>query len=106
MTLELKKADRLIFSTYMQLKVSYKYFKFYLDYLSAYDTRHYYETCTGVQSPDHILIHCRYFRAKQQTLREKLGQKISVNLRTLLTTKKEIKQTLLYLKTIRIAIRR
>ena len=106
MTLELKKADRLTFSTYMQLKIGHKYFKSYLYHLLAYDTRHCHGTYTGVQSPDHILMHCRHFRAKQQALREELGQKMLVNLRTLLTTKEGIKQTLLYLRTTRIATRR
>ena len=49
----------------MQLKMRYKYLKSYLYYLLTYDTRHYYKTCIEVQLPNHILMHCRHFRAKQ-----------------------------------------
>ena len=51
-------------------------------------------------------MHYRHFRAKQQILRKELYQKMLVNLRTLLTIKEKIKQTLLYLKTIRTVTRR
>ena len=90
----------------MQLKIRHKYFKSYLYYLLAYDTRYCHKTCTEVQSPDYILMHCRHFRAKQQAIKKDLDQKMLVNLRTLLTIKEKIKQTLLYLKTIRIVTKR
>lgn len=61
----LTKADKLTFATFMQLKLGHGYFKSYLARLPQHESRYCHGTCRGVQTPDHLLLRCKHFEAKQ-----------------------------------------
>ena len=111
---ELKQADRLIFSTFTQIKLGHEYFKSYLERLSAYKDN-LCHICKVKQTLKHILISCKQYKAEQKklkntVLRQKAKPETEVNselsLKRLLCTGKEIKTTLAFLKETKIATRK
>ena len=65
---ELKQADRLIFLTFTQIKLEHKYFKSYLEKLSAYKDN-LCHICKVKQTLKHILISCKQYKAEQKKLK-------------------------------------
>jgi len=68
---ELQKIDRLIFSTFIQLKMRHDYFKSYLHRMSQNDSNKCYEICIEIQTSKHLLLNCKHYRTKQRKLKEK-----------------------------------
>ena len=65
---ELKQADRLIFSTFTQIKLEHEYFKSYLKRLSAYKDN-LCHICKVKQTSEHILISYKQYKAEQKSLK-------------------------------------
>ena len=111
---ELKQAKRLIFSIFTQIQLEHEYFKFYLKRLSAYDSN-LYNMCKIKQTPEHILLSCRIYKAEQKALKKTVLQTKSrteseqnseLSLKRLLCKEEEIKNTLTYLNQTKIATRK
>ena len=62
-----------MFSTYTQIKLGHGYFKLYLERLPAYDTN-LCNVCKVKQTPEHILLNCRIYKAEQKTLKNAVLQ--------------------------------
>ena len=102
---ELKQAKRLMFSTYTQIKLGHEYFKSYLKRLPAYDTN-LCNVCKVKQTPEHILLNCRIYKAEQKTLKNAVLQSkpksgsesnSELSLKRLLCTGEGIRNTLAFL---------
>ena len=115
---ELKQADRLIFTTFTQIKLGHGYFKSYLVRLPAYENN-LYHICKVKQTPEHILMSCKQYRAEQKTLKNAVlksktgpgpgtgpGSNNELSPKRLLCTREGIKATLAFLKETRIATRK
>ena len=111
---ELKQADRLTFSTFSQIKLRHRYFKSYLERLSAYEDN-LCHICKVKQTLKHFLISCKQYKAEQKklkntVLRQKAKPETEANselsLKRLLCTEKEIKATLVFLTETKIATRK
>ena len=111
---ELKQAERLIFSTFMQIKLGHGYFKSYLERLPTYEDN-LCNICKVRQTPEHILISCKQYKAEQKTLKNtvlktKSGPNTEANreisLKRLLCTGEGIKATLAFLRETKMATRR
>ena len=70
---ELKQAKRLMFSIFTQIKLEHDYFKSYLKRLSAYDSN-LCNVCKVKQTPEHILLSCRIYKAEQKALKKAILQ--------------------------------
>jgi len=103
---ELRKIDRLTFSTFIQLKIEHDYFKSYLHQLSEDNSNKCYGICNARQTLEHLLLNCRHYRAEQIKLKEKAQLKNTDTILTLFITKIERIATLEYLKNTRIATRK
>jgi hypothetical protein len=103
---ELRKIDRLTFSTFIQLKMKHDYFKSYLHRLSENNSNKCYEICNARQTSKHLLLNCRHYRAEQIKLKEKAQLKNTDTILTLFIIKIERIATLEYLKNTRIATRK
>ncbi len=103
---ELRKIDRLTFSTFIQLKMRHDYFKSYLHRLSENNSNKCYEICNARQTSKHLLLNCRHYRAEQIKLKEKAQLKNTDTILTLFIIKIERIATLEYLKNTRIATRK
>ena len=103
---KLRKIDRLTFSTFIQLKMGHGYFKSYLQRLSEDNSNKCYGICKARQTPEHLLLNCRHYRAEQIKLREKAQLKNTDIIMTLFITKIGRIATLEYLKNTRIATRK
>ena len=95
---KLRKIDRLTFSTFIQLKMKHDYFKSYLHRLSENNSNKCYEICKARQTPKHLLLNCRHYRAEQRKLKEKAQLKNTDIILTLFIIKIERIATLKYLK--------
>ncbi len=103
---ELRKIDRLTFSTFIQLKMEHGYFKSYLHRLSENNSNKCYEICNARQTSKHLLLNCRHYRAEQIKLKKKAQLKNTDTILTLFIIKIERIATLEYLKNTRIATRK
>ncbi len=103
---ELRKIDKLTFSTFIQLKMRHNYFKSYLHRLSENKLNKCYEICNARQTLKHLLLNCRHYRAEQIKLKEKAQLKNTDTILTLFIIKIERIATLEYLKNTRIATRK
>ncbi len=103
---ELRKIDRLTFSTFIQLKMRHDYFKSYLHRLSENNSNKCYEICNARQTSKHLLLNCRHYRAEQIKLKEKAQLKNTDIILTLFVIKIGRIATLEYLKNTRIATRK
>jgi len=98
------KIDKLIFSTFMQMKMGHGFFKSYLFRLPAYETNKCNGACREIQTPEHLLINCRHYFNERQLLIKNM--KIPVTLRTLFNTTEGIKNTMEFLKNTKICTRK
>ncbi len=103
---EMRKIDRLTFSTFIQLKMGHDYFESYLHQLSENNSNKCYEICNARQTSKHLLLNCRHYRAEQIKLKEKAQLKNTDTILTLFITKIGRIATLEYLKNTRIATRK
>jgi len=103
---ELQKIDRLIFSTFIQLKMKHDYFKSYLRWLSQNNSNKCYEICTASQTSEHLLLNWKHYKSEQIKLKEKAQLKNTDTILTLFIIKIDRIATLKYLKNTQIAIRR
>ncbi len=62
------KINRLMFSTFIQLKMKHNYFKNYLHWLSENNSNKCYEICKMRQTLKHLLLNCKHYRAEQLLL--------------------------------------
>ncbi len=58
---KLQKIDRLMFSTFIQLKMKHDYFKSYLHRLSENNLNKCYEICKMRQTSKHLLLNCAFY---------------------------------------------
>ena len=79
------KTSRIVWSTYIQLKLSHDYFKSYLKRLPDFDSDKCDCNNQNTESPAHLLLDCSKYQAARLKLRERL--KINLSLKNLLTTK-------------------
>ncbi len=103
---ELRKINRLTFSIFMQLKMKHDYFKSYLHRLSENNLNKCYEICNAKQTSKHLLLNCRYYRAKQRKLKKNAQLKNIDIILTLFIIKIERIVTLKYLKNTWITMRK
>ena len=103
-----------MFSTYTQIKLGHGYFKSYLKRLPAYDTN-LCNVCKVKQTPEHILLNCRIYKAEQKTLKNAVLQSkpksgsesnSELSLKRLLCTGEEIRNTLAFLDQTKSATRK
>ena len=94
-----------MFSTYTQIKLEYRYFKLYLKRLPAYNTN-LCNVCKVKQTPEHMLLNCRIYKAEQKTLKNAVLQlksksksksNLELSLKRLLCTEEGIRNTLAFL---------
>ncbi len=76
---KLQKINRLMFSTFIQLKMKHDYFKSYLHQLSENNSNKCYEICKARQMLKHLLLNCKHYKAKQLQLKAKAQFK-SINI--------------------------
>ncbi len=60
-----------MFSTFIQLKIRYDYFKSYLHRLSKNNLNKCYEICKARQTLKHLLLNCKHYKAEQLQLKAK-----------------------------------
>lgn len=80
------KTSRVVWSSYIQLKMGHGFFLSYLFRLPAYDSNKCDCDDLSVQSPAHILLDCEYY----DDFRENWRQKIDVTMSDLLCTKRGV----------------
>jgi len=103
---KLWKIDRLMFSTFIQLKMRHDYFKSYLHRLSENNSNKCYKICKARQTPKHLLLNCKHYRAEQLQLKAKAQFKNTNTILTLFIIKIERIAMLEYLKSTRIVTRK
>src|SRR4030095_1251827 len=79
------KTSRIVWSTYIQLKLGHGYFKSYLKRLPDFDSDKCDCNNQNTESPAHLLLECSKYQTARLKLRERL--KINLSLKNLLTTK-------------------
>jgi ribonuclease HI len=91
------KTSRIVWSSYMQLKLGHGYFKSYLNRLPDYNSDKC--DCDGnyIQSPAHLLLECSKYQAEQNKMKEKL-QISNLTLKLLLTAREGIQTIFDFLK--------
>jgi len=95
---ELRKIDRLTFSTFIQLKMKHNYFKSYLHQLSKNNSNKCYEISNASQTSKHLLLNCKHYRSKQIKFKKKTQLKNTNIILMLFIIKIERIVTLKYLK--------
>ena len=103
---EMRKINKLTFSTFIQLKMRHDYFKSYLHQLSENNLNKCYEICNARQTSKHLLLNCRHYRAEQIKLKKKAQLKNTDTILTLFIIKIERITSLKYLKNTWIATRK
>ena len=103
-----------MFSTYTQIKLEHEYFKSYLKRLPAYNTN-LCNVCKVKQTPEHILLNYRIYKAEQKTLKNAVlqlkpksesGSNSELSLKRLLCTGEGIRNTLAFLDQTKSATRK
>ena len=90
----------------MQLKFDHDYFNLYLKNLINYSKiNKCYERCHEVQSSNHLLINCNYFRNQQAVLIKNIKSHTQL-IKALFTTTKKLKHLIDFLKSINVITRR
>ena len=92
--------EKLIFSTFLQIKIEHDFFKYYLYRLIAYESNQCNENCNEIQKFEHLYLNCFYFSNKRKEMKKNM--KNSVIMRTLFNTLKDIKNVLIFMKNTRI----
>jgi len=95
---ELRKIDRLTFSTFIQLKMKHNYFKSCLHQLSKNNSNKCYEISNASQTSKHLLLNCKHYRSKQIKFKKKTQLKNTNIILMLFIIKIERIVTLKYLK--------
>jgi len=103
---KLRKINKLMFSTFIQLKIKHDYFKSYLHRLSENKSNKYYEICKARQTLKHLLLNCKHYRAEQLQLKAKAQFKNMNTILMLFIIKIERIAMLKYLKSTWIATRK
>jgi len=103
---KLRKINRLIFSTFIQLKMRHDYFKSYLHQLSENNLNKCYEICKAKQTLKHLLLNCKHYRTEQLQLKAKAQFKNMNIILMLFIIKIERIAMLKYLKSTWIATRK
>jgi ribonuclease HI len=103
------KTSRIVWSSYIQLKIGHGHFKSYLKRLPDYANNQDFDNkcdCnhTNIQSPAHLLLDCSKYHAAREKIREKL-QVHSLSLKILLTRRDGIEAVFDFLKETKIARR-
>ena len=96
--------EKLIFSTFLQMKIGHGFFKSYLYRLPAYESNQCNGNCNEIQTPKHLLFNCRHFLNEQKEMKKNM--KIPVTIRTLFNTTEGIKNVLNFIKNTRICTRK
>ena len=103
-----------MFSTYTQIKLGHGYFKLYLERLPAYNIN-LCNVCKVKQTPEHMLLNCRIYKAEQKTLKNAVLQlkpksgsesNSKLSLKRLLCTGEGIRNTLAFLDQTKSATRK
>ena len=97
-------SEKLLFSTFIQMKMRHEFFKSYFCRLFAYESNRCNENCNEIQTSEHLLLNCRHYINEQRKLKKNM--KISVTLRTLFNTNEGIKNVLKFIKNTRICTKK
>ena len=97
-------ASRIVWSSYIQLKLGHGYFKSYLKRLPDYNSDKCDCNNQDIQSPAHLLTSCSKYLVEYSKIKEKL-QISQLSLSILLNTREGIKTILKFLNTTKIARR-
>jgi ribonuclease HI len=99
------KTSRIVWSSYIQLKLGHGHFKSYLKRLSDYNSDKCDCNNSYVQSPAHLLTSCSKYQAEYSKIKEKLSVTDNLSLKLLFTTREEICAVFNFLKETKIARR-
>jgi ribonuclease HI len=99
------KTSRIIWSSYIQLKLGHGYFKSYLKRLPDYNSDRCDCDNNSIQSPAHLLLSCSKYQAEYSKIKEKLSVS-ELSLKLLLTTRDGIQALFQFLKKTEIASRK
>ena len=103
----LQNIDRLIFSTFMQLKMGHGYFRSYLVRLSNNNSAKCINGCRSRQTPEHIMLDCKHYRDEQRALRDLVkATSERAMMQWLFTSAEGILAALGFLKETRVATRK
>ncbi len=99
------KTSRIVWSSYIQLKLGHGHFRSYLKRLPDYDSDKC--DCNGIyiQSPAHLLTSCSKYQMQHSKIKKKLSISGDLSLKLLLTTREEIQAVFDFLKETEIARR-
>ena len=90
------KTSRIVWSSYIQLKLGHGHFKSYLKRLPDFDSDKCECNNLSSQSPAHLLFNCEKYKKVRAKLKEKF-KNIHLSLKFLLITKKNIQAVLEFL---------
>ena len=96
--------EKLIFLTFLQIKIELDFFKFYLYRLSAYKSNQYNENCNEIQTFEYLHLNCHHFSNERKEMKKNM--KTSVTIRTLFNTIENIKNVSNFIKNIRICTKK
>ena len=96
--------EKLIFLTFLQMKIEHDFFKSYLHRLFVYELNQCNKNCNEIQTFEHLLLNCRHFSNEQKEMKKYI--KTSMKIRTLFKTTESIKNVLNFIKNTRIYTRR
>ena len=99
------KASRIVWSSYIQLKLGHGYFKSYLKRLPDYNSDKCDCNDNNIQSPAHLLLSCSKYQAEYSKIKEKLSVS-DLSLKLLLNTREGIQTVFEFLKETKIASRK
>ena len=100
------KTNRIVWSSYMQLKLGHGHFKSYVKRVSDLESDKCDCNNQSSQTPTHLLLSCNNYQAARLKLREKLQmQNCNLSLKILLATKHGISMLIEFLKETRMARR-
>jgi len=99
------KASRIVWSSYIQLKLEHGYFKSYLKRLSEYNSDRCDCNNNSIQSPAHLLLECGKYQAEHNKIKEKLSTS-NLSLKLLLTTREGIQTVFQFLTKTKVASRK
>ena len=100
------KTSRIVWSSYIQLKIGHGHFKSYLKRLSDYQYSDDKCDCNNnnIQSPAHLLLSCSNYEAARAKIRKKLHTD-NLTIKALFIKREEIESVFEFLKEIKIARR-
>ena len=96
--------EKLIFSTFLQIKIEHDFFKFYFHRLLVYELNQCNENCNEIQTFEYLLLNCRHSLTERKEMKKNM--KISMTIRTLFNTTESIKNVLNFIKNTRICTKK